>query len=225
MLLFLQPLQAQENPIYTSSDGYITVGTWFLYNATVYQENKTFLINVTVVEMNATHVKCLYHNLNTESLRNITYPVSYGATFFWMNITLFKQSLLSGNGTRYLVWFIDENETFFWWRVYLEPLLIDHKVWLGNYSIIVKHWWYSRPVNQTFAIRSVSEGEQKLVEWWSPKFLEEENETTTPEQPPEEEIKPPEKEFPWWWIIPILAIVIAVVVYMIASKRALAQAS
>ena len=131
---------------------------------------------------------------------------------------MFKDFLLSENGTDYIVRFIKENETFFWWRLEDPLLIVDHKVWLGNYCIITRHWWYSRPVNQTLAIRSVSEGEQRLVEWWSPKF-EEENETTTPEQPPEEEIKPLEKGFPWWLIIPILAIVIAVVAYMIASKR------
>lgn len=184
MLLFL-PLQAQENPIYVSSNGYITVGTWFFYNVTICQENKTILINVTVVDMNSTHVTCLFHNLNSGYLRNLTYNVSYGATFFWMNITLFKKSLLSGNGTRYLVWFMGENETFFWWRVYLEPILIDHKVWLGNYSIIVRHWWYSRKANVTKTAEAEATGLQTLIKWWSPKFLEKKPEEASPEAPEE----------------------------------------
>jgi len=233
ILLSIQPLQAQQNLIYTSSDGYITVGTWFLYNVSIHQENKTMLFNATVIAMNATHVTYQLINLNASTVINTTKNVSDGATFFWMNITLFIENTLkktneSETADAYVV---DVNSTFLWWRIVwyfsngTPSLVCDHKVWLGNYSIIVKHWWYSRPVNQTLAIRSVSEGEQKLVEWWSPKFLEEENETTTPEQPPEEEIKP-EKEFPLWWIaIPLVVIAVAVVVYMIASKRALVQAS
>jgi len=127
--------------------------------------------------MNSTHV--IYTSAINNIVKNVTKNVSEGVTFFWINTTLYINNVLKAkNGTNGITTYVlFVNSTFFWFRVNLSDIVIDHKIWIGDYGIITRHWWYSRPVKQTLATKSVSEGEQRLIEWWSPKFLEE-NETT-----------------------------------------------
>jgi len=223
--------QATNNPAYRDSSGYICVGAWFLYNITSSSSAKStsyFLMNVTVVDMNDTHL--FLRELRITQSRNMTLEhvidCRTGRAIVWMNTTILVKWLATINNTvqhndyNLTIIILEVNTTYFHcyeihkWLRYNETQVIEVQVWINEYCVVQRYLFGGYVIKGQTArmLRSTYTWIQKgvLLKWWSPKFLEEEK--------PEEKIEEGEK-YQWWFIPVVLAIVIAVVAYMIASKR------